>query len=145
MLLAQIADSCSDCCFLRKKSLTLGVAVQEPWDLAIGHCLTVGVTFFSVCFLALTFSTNKHICHKIDPQKDSQIHPKPGPGPICIDFVGYVFKHRFLLGYGVDFSLMWVIFYVFFQHLFTLVRTSGFSEILSPFHSKTCFSQVHRN
>ena len=65
----------------------MGGAVQEPRDLPIGSCFTVGGTFFSVCFLALTFSTRKHICHQIDPQKNSKIHSKPGPGPILFDFL----------------------------------------------------------
>ena len=71
-----------NCCLLFKQSLTLGGAVWEPWATTIVPCFTFGGTFFSVGFLALTFSTKTHICHQTGSQNDSQIHPKPGPGPI---------------------------------------------------------------
>jgi hypothetical protein len=62
-------------------------AVQEPWDTTVCSCFTFRGHLFSACFLALIFSTKNHICHELDPKNDSQIHPKPGPGPIVFDFL----------------------------------------------------------
>ena len=78
-------------CSIVVQSLTLGRAVWEPWATTIVGSFTFGGTFFSVGFLALTFSTKKHICHQTDPQKDPKIDPKPGPGPIFVDFVHPLF------------------------------------------------------
>ena len=78
-------------CSIVVQSLTLGRAVWEPWATTITPTFTFGVPCFSVCFLALIFSTKKHIFHKSDLQKDSQIHPKPGPVPIFADFLHSLF------------------------------------------------------
>ena len=80
-----------NCCLLLKQSLTLGGAVQEPWDTTIVTCFHFGG---SVCLTVFSHSfvqQQKHICHQTDPQKDPQIDPKPGPGPILFDFLHPLF------------------------------------------------------
>jgi hypothetical protein len=71
--------------------LTLGWAVWEPWATTITPHFTFGVPCFSVCFPALTFQQQKYVFHKIDLQKDSQIHQKPDPVPIFADFLHSLF------------------------------------------------------
>ena len=66
-------------------------AVREPWDMTVWSCFTFRGYLFSACFLALIFSTKNHICRQLDPKNDSQIHPKPGPGPIFFDFLHSLF------------------------------------------------------
>ena len=61
-------------------------AVRETWDMTVGSSFTFRGYLFSACFVALLFSTKNHICRQLDTKNDSQIHPKPGSGPIFLIF-----------------------------------------------------------
>ena len=78
-------------CLLFKQSLTLGGAVREPWATTIVPCFTFGGTFFSVGFLALTFSTKTHICHQTGPKMTHKSIPNLAPDLFVVDFLHPLF------------------------------------------------------
>jgi hypothetical protein len=135
-----------------RKGLTFGALFRKLW----AHWYHFFVIFRSLGGLwerwGRILMSKSSLGHQRCPRRR---HPRK-----FLHFLGPIwesFFNLFLILWGMFSSIVfyWVpgsIFHRFrsyFETLFwqvlTFVRTSGFSDILQPFHSKTCFSQVQRH